>query len=174
MKEAFRMKIYQNKSDDYIADRLNDNGYERRYKNNKNKITYLNSKRLSDIWTDEFYYGILNSGGASSDQREQNPYYESLITVDEYQILWDRYAKKTKDLSPKKIKEELHEIMPVSRGKVIDCDGYAMSFTLPNRNNRFVPKVKELQKHDSSITLADIVKPKQLRYDAQNKSSSMK
>ena len=97
-----------------------------------------------------------------------------MITIDEYQILWDRYAKKSKDLSPKEIKEELHELMPVPRGKVLDCDGYAMSFTLPNKNTRFVPKMKELQKHESSITLADIVKPKQMRYDAQNKVSSMK
>jgi len=49
-----------------------------------------------------------------------------------------------------------------------------MSFTLPNKNQRFIPKLKELQKHDSSITLADMVTPKQMRYDAQNKASSMK
>ena len=58
MKEAFNMKIYGNKSDDYIANRLNDNGYERKYKNDKKKVTYMNPKRFSDIWTDEFYYGI--------------------------------------------------------------------------------------------------------------------
>jgi len=174
MKEAFRMKIYDNRSDEYIAKRLNNNGYERTYKKDKNKITYANPKRLTDIWTDAFYYGVFNSGGISSDQREQNPYYEPLITVEEYQILWDRYAKKSKELSPKEIKEELQELMPISRWKVLDCDWYAMSFTLPNKNTRFVPKLKELQKHDPSITLADIVKPKQMRYDAQNKASSMK
>ena len=174
MKEAFRMKIHDNRSDDYIAKRLNTHGYRRTYKNDKDKTTDVNPKRLTDIWTDTFYYGVFSSGGVSSDQREQNPYYESLITIEEYQILWDRYAKKSKDLSPKEIKEELQEIMPVPRGKILDCDGYAMSFTLPNRNTRFMPKLKELQKHESSITLADIVKPKQIRYDAQNKASSMK
>jgi len=115
MKEAFRMKIYDNRSDEYIAKRLNNNGYERTYKKDKNKITYANPKRLTDIWTDAFYYGVFNSGGISSDQREQNPYYEPLITVEEYQILWDRYAKKSKELSPKEIKEELQELMPISR-----------------------------------------------------------
>jgi hypothetical protein len=174
MKEAFRMKIYDKKSDEYIAKRLNNNGYERVYKNDKNNISYANPKSLTNVWTDEFYYGIYNSGWVSSDQREQNPYYKPLITVEEYQILWDRYAKKSKDLSPKEIKEELHELMPVPRGKILDCDGFAMSFTLPNKNTRFVPKMKELQKHEPSITLADIVKPKQMRYDAQNKASSMK
>jgi hypothetical protein len=146
----------------------------REYVTKKSKRTYANAKRLTEIRTDEFYYGILNSGNTSSDQREKNPYYKPLITPDEYQILWDRYAKKSKDLSPTKIKEELQEIMPLSRGKVLDVDGYAMSHTLPNKNTRFMPKLKELQRHDSSITLADIVEPNQIRYDAQNKKSSMK
>lgn len=173
MKEAFRMKVYDNRSDEYIAKWLNNNWYKREYAT-KDKTWYATPKSLNNIWTDEFYYGILNIGGVSSDQREKNPYYEPLITIEEYQVLWDRYAKKSKDLSPKEVKEELQELMIIPRGKILDADWYVMSFTLPNKNQRFIPKLKELQKHDSSITLADIVTPKQMRYDAQNKVSSMK
>ena len=52
MRKAFELKIYDQKSDEYIANYLNKNWYQ------KADWLPINAKRLWTVWKDAFYYWI--------------------------------------------------------------------------------------------------------------------
>lgn len=90
MKEAFRMKIYEHKTDVEIAQWLNDHG--RTKKRGKKELQITNNK-LRTVWRDTFYYGKLVVSDYTSDQTKDNPYFVPMITSEEYEILADRLGE---------------------------------------------------------------------------------
>jgi len=167
MQKAFKMKLYENKSDDYIANWLNSNWFYRETKKEKNAVSF---KRLGNVWRDEFYYGLYFHWDEIIDQRELNPYYEAMITETEHQILYDRYHKKNKQYQEKKQKDEYYSITPIPQGLIKVEDGYTMTrYITPI--GRFKKKLEKLQKDNPKIVYWDFVKSSQIRYRMANKKS---
>jgi len=163
-KEAFRRKIYDQQTDQEIWQYIVSSWFKRKYKKN-NRVSDLNVKNLYKIWIDDFYYWKLISGDNEVDLRDGiNPYYEHLITEDEYLILLDRHLKNNPtSLRTYKTKEEYDDIMPFPN-KFIQynwTDG--LSFSLSNKK-RYIDKLVELQIKNPTATLKDVVQPHQSLY----------
>lgn len=123
------------------------------------------------MWRDPFYYGILCSADRTSDQREHNPYYKPMITIQEFAVLED-YREANKPIAtPKQLKEEYDEIIPYPRGMVIAQDKYAFTFNLPNKQ-RFLAKLKEAKHQYPAASLKDVVQSSQIRYKISYQKSA--
>ena len=55
MKEAFKFKLYDNKTDTFILNYLNENGYQREY-DKSDRVSLMTKSTLSELWLDPFYY----------------------------------------------------------------------------------------------------------------------
>lgn len=167
MRTAFEMKIYDNASDEYIANRLNAHWYIRE---TKDKVKAVNPKMLYRVWEDPFYYGIYVRRNNTVDLRENNPFYEALITENEYWILFDRKMKNKPRLSLKEVKDEYDEIIPLKKWLLISKDWFPLIFNLPSKY-RYYNKLILLKKEKPKATLKDVVKPNQIRFKVANKLS---
>jgi DNA invertase Pin-like site-specific DNA recombinase len=169
-RRAFEMKIYENQSDDAVYKYLISSGYKRKY---KNKETKLNVKSIYRVWKDSFYYGIFQSGNNEVDLKEKNPYFEPMITEEEFWTLLRKHYANWWWIMPNIIKLENEETMPFPRGMVVTKDNYPLTHNLPNKK-RFEKKLAELQVTKHKATLWDIVLPHQISYKDANKSSPTK
>ena len=172
MRRAFEMKIYENKSDDSIANWLNANGFKREQKNWIKKA--VKSKRLWDVWRNQFYYGMFVSKEAYYDLRELNPYFEPIISEEEYDLLQERLKKRSKERT-KEVKDENQELYPVETNILTAPDGKSFTCSIPNINTRHKKNLKELKKTKKNATLADdIIKSNQIYFDIKHKDSKYK
>ncbi len=167
MRQAFEMKLYQNKSDLAIADRLNAHWFT---KKSGKKMAPASYKHLYRVWFDSFYYGIHIYGNNISDLRQADVGFQPIISEEEHRILFDRYQGSKPKLTIKEIKEEHEEIIGIPRGLLKMIDWSPLLFNLPNKQ-RFYKKLEELKKTKPEATLKDVVKSKQCRYKAYNKNS---
>ncbi len=161
MRRAFEMKIYENKSNPEIADRLNANGYIREFKTWARPVSH---KRLWDVWKNTLYYGIYVSKNEIYDLRELNPHFKPMITEEEYDLLQEKLRKPTK---PRAINDENEAYYPFDKWLVVDPDGNSFSCTLPNPK-RFRDKLAELKKTKKNATLGDVVNPKNIHFRVMN------
>ncbi len=105
-----------------------------------------------------------------SNQIADNPYFQPMITPEEYEVLMDRLHGVKPQRSQKSIKEEHDEVMSIPRGMLKSKDGFSFTINLPNKK-RYTDKLKELQKTKKLATLKDIVLPHQIRYGVKNNVS---
>ena len=164
MKQAFQKKIYGKMSDKSIANRLNANWFKRKKK--KQWDLPINYKQLSPVWKDTFYYWMFVSWAEIVDLRERNPYYQPMITEEEYERLNASYKKQ----SVQKIKDEYESISPIPQWLLISKSWAIMSRYLPNPW-RFKKKLEELKKTNPNADYWDFVKPNQIRYKVWNKKA---
>lgn len=168
IKKAFHMKIYEYHTDVKIAEWLNKHNYTKKLGKRKVKMT---NNMLSKVWKDPFYYGKLVVSDYTSDQIQDNPYYKPMITPEEYEILADHLWKdKTKAIRTQ-IKDEYYEINGIPQLMLKSEDWYALTINLPNKNQRILPKLGELQKTKPNATLWDVVKSSQIRFWVKQKLS---
>lgn len=170
MKEAFRIKIEENKSDEFIAKWLQSKGVVREYRKEGKKATFISARTLNDVWKDPFYYGIFEYGDIATDQFEKNPYYEPVITKEEHIILMERHYSNKPHKGDKTVKQEHVDVMPFDDRFIKTTDDSYLSFNLPNKK-RFLQKLDNLKKTNPDILLKDIVKPNQIYYGCKNKKS---
>ncbi len=163
IRKAFEMKIYEKKSDREIVNRLNSAWFTREWLNAKVNIPWINS-----IWKDPFYYWIFWRSGVAVDLIEKNPFYEPIISKEEFEVLKERYEDKTKKYVNVKNKDEFVDISPLPTGIMIQKESN-ISFT------RYIPSIKrhrdkleKLKETNPKATLADVVKPYQIYYTAKN------
>jgi len=163
-KKAFQMKLYDQKTDKEIAERLNANWFLREYKSNKSKSHTMNYKRLWEIWKSPFYYWMYIDGQNINDLRDwkKNPFFKPIINEHEHQILLNRYKKNSKYATPQKRQEKYDEITPYNSWIVTTKDWYAMSPYL-SWPWRFQKKLTKLKEEKKSATLKDVVKSHQIR-----------
>lgn len=102
------MKIYEEKTNEYVGRWLTSRGFT---KPNKTKVDWKNFTRVRG---DPFYYGIFISGNAQSDLRATNPYYQALITEDEYYILSQKLKNDTRTKAID-IRDENEEVNPLPK-----------------------------------------------------------
>ncbi len=167
MKEAFRMKVYDNKSDEYIASRLNSHGFLRKTKKTSKEV---NRKRLTEVWRDPFYYGIYISWNNRVNLLEIDTPFEPLISETEYNVLLYRYTGWDTTLHPKYIKDDNEELLPLPRWFLRATDGTALAFYITNKH-RVNKRLKEAQKKDPNLTLKDIVGSHEIRFRNAHKES---
>lgn len=177
MKEAFRMKVYEWKSDKYITDWLIQNWVKRivwwNKKENKEKIkeVYPNDKTIYKIWIDPFYYGVWQYWETSTDLRELNKYYKPIITEEEWKILMERYEWNQPKLVKKERKKENLSFYPLDEEMVkTDDNKYTFTPNLPNKK-RFREKLKKLQETKPNAILGDVIESHQINFRVTSKDS---
>ena len=169
MRRAFELKIYDQKSDKYIAQWMNDHWWKKKRGKNELEAT---ATRINAVWKDTFYYGLLCIWENISDQNKDNPYFKPMISIEEYEILADRRASTSKtQVTRKKVRDELEEITCIPRDMVKSLDWYSVTPNLPNKKSRHLKKLNELKKTNPNATLKDVVKPNQMRYAIKQKLS---
>lgn len=170
-KEAFKMKLYQGKTDHEIRQFLVSSWYKRKY---KHKIEEFKEKNIYTIWLDEFYYGVFICGDSEINLRDANPYYKPMIEKSEHTQLLVRYQNKNPIILRKiKPNEEYYELRLFDNGFIITEDGRTLGFDFPNRY-RHVERLAKVQKTDEKATLKDVVKISQIRYTSSKKDGNWK
>jgi len=169
MKQAFKMRIYEKKSDVIIADWLNANWFIREWKNQNKKVS---SKNLWRVREDHFYYWMYITNTQTVDLRNSsiNPYYKPMITVDEYDLLNERRSKNKEKYTLQKRKDIFNQVSPLERDIVKTEDWYSLSHNIPNVK-RHKDKLAILKKTNPKAKLKDIIQPHQMRYKCSNKHS---
>lgn len=172
MRRAFEMKIYESKSDWVIADRLNAHGFKR--ESSGGILKSVESKRLGQVRRNEFYYGMYISKDSYYDQRELNPYFEAMISEEEFELLQEKLKKWGKDIA-KKVKDQNKEIYPLDASILTAPDGAKLVPSIPNINTRHKKNLEKLKKTQKNATLAeDIIKPQHIYFDVKDKDSKYK
>lgn len=170
IREAFNFKLYENKSDSYIEDYLNTRGFHREYKNGRKEK--LNSSWMYKWRVDDFYYWIFIHWNHEVDLRHANPYYKPMITEEEFNILMERHLKNNNSWK-REPKDDNSDLTPIERWTVITADGYVMTDNVPNKGRHEANLKKALEAWEK-VTMADIVKPHQIRFWTRNKNSKYK
>lgn len=166
MRKAFELKIYDNKSDDYIASFLNKHWYE------KSDWLEINPKRLWVIWRDPFYYwvAIREKAWLTVNLLETNSHYEQIITEDEYFTLQDRFLKRTPHTLGKAQKDEYDGIRLAPENLLKNEEGYWLAFYITPKK-RFQAKLDKLRITKPQADWKDVVAIHQTRYRLVNKKS---
>jgi DNA invertase Pin-like site-specific DNA recombinase len=162
-KEAFRRKVYEYQSDEEIWKYITASWFKRKYSKN-DRETPLNKKALYKIRVDEFNYGIMISGENQVDLRDINPYYEPLVTEDEFQVLLNRYLDHNKaTLRPIKVIQEYEELMAFDNQFIIYDEKYGLTFNIPNRKRHY-QRLDKSRVTNKNTTLADVIELNQIYY----------
>ena len=97
-----------------ISDNMNQKGFKRIYKKDKNKISYMTPQKLTKMFQDPIYYGILIQKGNEIDLRNQYD-FDAMISEEEYREVQVRSRSKI----PYAVKKR-HTFYPLK--KMILCD----------------------------------------------------
>ena len=160
MKQAFHMKVHEQKSNQYIADWLNNEWFVREYKNWR--VGKLNGRYLWPVRRNPFYYWVYIAWKSTIDYREEwtNPHFAPMITSQEYEVLNERLERRTP--SKQKRKKEYTSVIPYRPWTVITEDKYNLTPYLPNPH-RFEKRLKKAKLENAKLTYWDIVQRKQIR-----------
>ena len=173
IKKAFKMKIYENKSNREIKEFLDAHWYVREYQTWRPSHP-ISENSLSMMWEDSFYYWMLVVWEARHDLRKTNKYFKPMITEEEYSVLIEQKCKNRCSLMPKVISDDYEKyLMPFARGFIINEWGTALTFNVPNKN-RFIKKLEKLRLTDPNANISDVVNLSQMRYRDINKYSKTK
>lgn len=84
LRQAFVMRLYEGKTNQEVADFLNDVHFSyRKTQNDKYKIAKMNNKSVGDLFADSFYCGVYKYGDNVTDLSEHYNFLP-IITPDEY------------------------------------------------------------------------------------------
>ncbi len=167
VQQAFHMKLYEYKSDEDIAKRMNQQGFEYKYKNRTIKAS---KQGVSKLWKKPIYYWLLCLWENQSNQNEANPYFKPMISEDEFYILEDRLRKNKWGQSYQKSKEENNPLEILPKSFIHSKKKQLLSFWLPSKK-RYRDKLTVLQETEPTATLQDIVTLKNIIYNVGNKKS---
>lgn len=171
MQQAFRKKIDENSSDKDIARRLNSNGMKSPSKGKKP----VNPNSLHRIWTDSFYYWIYEHWKNSVDLTEvDRPWFVHMIEKEDFLILMERHLDRTKTHSIKKKNDTNIELHPIPDEIIVDEQWYRLTHNIPNIGKRIIPWYTKAKLLKPELTLAEYVKPSQIKYGVKNKLSKHK
>lgn len=164
LKQAFSMRIYEQKTNEEIADWLDTNGYRHLIKTT-GKCQKLSKQKLTYIWPDPFYCGfwIRKEFEEPINLKEIDPAFQPMISEEEHQVLFSRsQSQKKRHKRKSESKDTLWSIRVLDNGFVTDLEGHQYTLSLPNRRKRFGKKLEELKESQPDAKLADVVKPHQI------------
>jgi DNA invertase Pin-like site-specific DNA recombinase len=174
--QAFRMKIDENRSDNYITSRLTKKGYVKQIFNERWEVVKESEfkwKNMHTIRKDPFYYWLYNRKDDFVNLNELDTWYEQMISEDDHQILIERFYENQWPKARQEVKEEFYHVMPLPQDFIKTPDAYSLTFNLPNIK-RFRKKLEAVQVKNPEANLWDIVKPEQIRYTCVNTKSKHK
>jgi len=76
------------------------------------------------MFQDEFYYGMFINGDTIVDLRQENKYYQQVITEEQFQVLQDRYFKNPTVIKKSKTKDIYDDIKVFDVDFIISEDNY--------------------------------------------------
>ena len=169
MQEAFRLKVEKKASDAYVADWLNAHWFERKSRNQKEWM--VNPKWLSQVWIDEFYYGVYIHGKNVQDLREiEHINFKPMITKEWHDILVERYERKQKEVWIKKSERKDEYAYSLPAWLVTVPDWYHMTTYITKKKER-LEQFEKLKKSNPTLKLEDFIKSKNVRYEIRNHNS---
>ena len=169
MKAAFHMKIYEQKTHEEIWLWLEKNDFTR----NKSKwktIEKAGWKNFSRVLKDPFYYWMYLHWSASTDLRLSNPYFQPLITEEEYVILLEIINKDSRT-NPKEVRNVNEDINPLPKWIIFAADWTSMIHSVPNKQ-RLYKKLESVRTTNPLATLSDVVKTNNIYYEVKWKKLS--
>lgn len=171
VRTAFEMKIYDKKSDSYIAKRLQNKWLVRK---TERRNIEIDAKKIGGWRKSEFYYWVHIRNWIAVDYRQPglNEFFQPMITETEFQILENQLSAKKRN-TPKTRKEKYEIITPFKPWLVVTEDGYRLSVYPPNPS-RFEKKLKKLQEKDPLATLADVIESYQIKCKCSSDQSQYK
>ncbi len=167
IKEAFEKKLSL-VPESKIRDFLNSNWYYREYKDWKKEE--IGKWWVEKMFKDEFYYWMFINWDTISDLRDTNPYFEAIITEEQFQLIKSRIENNPISITKTKKYDIYEEIVPFDNSFIIADDNYHLTFSLPNKQ-RYFDKIKEANKNWKILKLNNVVKPNQIIYRCANKNS---
>ena len=159
IKQAFHLRLYKQKTYEYVADRLNKNWYARK------SWKPIDKTAIMRLMSNRFYFGILREGNNEIDLREWDYDFIPVITEDEWEYLQMMRRWGSNEKTSKTIKQENRELYCYADGLLISEDWRKMSIDIPSKG-RYDKKLKELKNTKPDATLLDIVKSHQIYYTA--------
>lgn len=167
IKEAFKMKLDM-VPESIIKDFLDSNWYYREYSDWTRRQIWKNA--VTWMLRDDFYYWWLLNWDARGDLIRDNPYYEPMVTAEEFQIIKSRVENNPISITKTKKYDIYEEITPFDNSFIITEDNYHLTFSLPN-NKRYFKKIQDASIKWKVLKLKDVVRPNQIIYRCANKKS---
>jgi len=166
LKKAFHLKIYENKTNEYIVKWLNQNGFYRLTKNGKKKS--ITPRAIQDVFKDSFYYWNFKYGTETVNLVETNTFFVPIISKEEFLLLQSKI--KSKRVFNREKKSLYNNLQPFSDSFIITEDNYKCSFYLQKARKR-KNKIITLQKKNISYSIDSLNIPiKSLHYKIPKKS----
>lgn len=177
MRWAFKEKIKNNSSDTLIASGMMKRGFVQQ---GKQKLPTAQVISHRGIWTNDFYYGRwtreFNGEYYPVDLRVQDQ-FEPVITEAEFyelQRVRSGLTEKAKKRKRTMTEKALDVVRPLPN-IVQDSDGMKLPFSIANRKRHDGNLEKMIAKTGKKdLTLADVVKPHQIRFKRPNKTNHNK
>ena len=172
LQKAFKRKIYDEWSDEAIAEEMDRDGWK-----DTNAIT---GKRISQLhlWDDTFYYGIWtrefrDGESLKIDLRTKGCEFTPTICEEEFELLQEKLVERNRQSKKRRNSlrtKRLDVVTPLPNGMIKNEEGATMNFTLPNPK-RFEKWLTTLQKKKPEATLVDVVELHQIKFKTVKNSS---
>ena len=143
LKRAFHMKIYEDKTNEFIVKWLNKIWFHRLSKNNEKK--YLTARAIQDIFRDSFYYGEFKYWSKKINLIETNKFFRPTISEEEFSLLQSKI--KVKRILNREKTSLYNKLQPFSDRFIITEDWYKCSFYL-HRSKKWREKILKLSKQN--------------------------
>lgn len=166
MQMAFRKKIDDKSDDKTIAKRLNDNGML------TPTWSRINANGLHAKWVESFFYGIYQHWKNEVDLTEVDPWFEPMISKEDFLILMERHMDRSKAKTVKKKNDTNTQLDPIPEDIIKDYHGYKLTHNIPNIGKRIIPWYNKAKILNPNLTLAEYIKPSQIKYGVKNKQVS--
>ena len=173
MREAFRMKVEDRASDQFIANRLNANWFT---KNRKKWSKTVSAAALGQVWIDPFYYWMYVNWVNSQDLREvEGLNFIPMISEDWHNILMDKYVTKSRQavikVSTEWRKDEYAFSLPEWILKTEDW--YVLVPYITKKKHR-LEMFEKAKKDNPNLKIDDFIKSGRIRYELKTNSAKWK
>ena len=149
LKKAFHMKIYEDKTNEFIVNRLYKKGFYRLSK--KWKKLFLSSRAIQDVFKDTFYYWELKYGDKTTNLTKTNKYFKPIINYEEYQLLQSKIKCRIVKVADNPNSIYL-SLKPFRDNFLITEDNYKCSFYI-SKAKTIKAKIKKLINKNQHIDL---------------------
>lgn len=160
IRKAFDLKISGGKSDLYIADMINREGYQRVTKTKK--VYKMNKDALRRMRIDPFYCWFVYLDNEDGEQEEVkmsslNPEHQTMISREEHEILVELYEGKDRKRIVSLGKEEFATLRPIPNHLIEDNQWNPLSFYITKKNQ--LPKdFNDLSDIDKALKLKNRIR----------------
>lgn len=166
MQQAFRIKIYERKSDKEIIKFLNEKWFVR-----PNWKPLTSDTLIWQVWRDSFFCWFFVKWKNVVNLKEVSDLFEPMITEDEHNLLVERLSKRSKAETNVKKKDEYQCLSALPEWMLVTKEEwFKFSRNLPNPK-RWKDKLEKIKQTHPEITYEDILKSNNIYYSMKNRSA---